>query len=376
MATRFALFDAADQSFGAFVCRQWAGAGHALGLPRDGLRRTETILHDLLADWFATPVGRECRIPSYVAADGFPAEMSVNWSGERPELRILFDAGFRAPRPTASAAAVSRALAHLPGVCLDRYLSVEDVFLDDDGHEPAPLWHAMAWRPGEDPVFKAYFGLYRWDHRRREAVTGQVMERLGMDPAWRNAIRSHVSAPGDRELEFFALDLSRTPTARAKVYYRHHAADLDTVNAFASTARGHDPLHAATVYRALAGPDRKDAGEAALTCLAFRSGADRAVEATTYLRMPGLCADEREAVRRVETVLREEGVPTGPYRALVDALAPAALESFTGLQELVSYRTGRRRGDVTTYLRFSVYPGPCADSQALPRAGAAALPDR
>ncbi|MBC2875591.1 MULTISPECIES: hypothetical protein [Streptomyces] len=112
------------------------------------------------------------------------------------------------------------------------------------------------------------------------------------------------------------------------------------------------------MYRALAGPDRKDAGEAALTCLAFRGGAERAAEATTYLRMPGLREDEREAVRRVEAVLRDEGVPSGPYRALVDALAPGALESFTGLQELVSHRTGRRRGDVTTYLRFPVYPDP------------------
>ncbi|MFI0739432.1 tryptophan dimethylallyltransferase family protein [Streptomyces sp. NPDC021100] len=374
MATRYALFDAADESFGAFVCRQWASAASALRLPADGLRRTETILREVLADWFDAPVGRECRIPSYVAADGFPAELSVNWSGDRPELRILFDAGFRSPRPAEPARAVSRAFAGLPGVSLDRYLSVEDVFLDDAGHEPAPLWHAMAWRPGEAPVFKAYFGLYRWDHRRREAVTGQVMERLGMDAAWRSTVRTHGSgsdsAPGGRELEFFALDLSGAPTARAKVYYRHHAADLDTVNAFASTARAHDPLHAAKVYRALAGPDRKDAGEAALTCLAFRGGAERAVEATTYLRMPGLCEDEREAVRRVEAVLRDEGVPTGPYRALVDALAPGPLESFTGLQELVSHRTGRRRGDVTTYLRFPVYPGPC------PAPGTAAEPLR
>ncbi|MGW2488538.1 hypothetical protein ACWCV9_15165 [Streptomyces sp. NPDC001606] len=264
---------------------------------------------------------------------------------------------------------VSRKLASRPGGSLDRYLSVEDLFLGDAGHEPAPLWHAIAWRPGEGLTFKAYFGLYRWDHPRREAVTGRAMERLHMDSAWKNTTRSHGSVPGDRELEFFALDLADRPSARAKIYYRNHIVDLDTVNALAATARTHDPLHASKVFRILSGPDRKDAGEAALTCLAFRGGVDRADEASTYLRMPDLCGDERDVVSRVQAVLAEEGVPVGPYRALVYSLAPSALDSFIGLQELVSYRTGRRRGDVTTYLRFPVYPGPCPEAAPSDRAG-------
>ncbi|MEU1372385.1 tryptophan dimethylallyltransferase family protein [Streptomyces triculaminicus] len=339
------------------------------------MRQTEEILRDVLADWFDTPIGRECRIPSYVAADGFPAEFSINWSGAQPELRILFDAGFCSPRPSESAMEVSRKLASRPGVSLDRYLSVEDIFLGDADHEPAPLWHAMAWRPGEGLTFKAYFGLYRWGHQRREAVIGQAMERLHMDSAWKNAARSQGLVPSDRELEFFALDLSHEPKARAKVYWRNRVVDLDTVNAFASTARAHDPLQASKVFRMLAGPHRNDAGEAAWTCLAFRGGADRADEATTYLRMPDLCEDELEVVRRVEAVLLEEGVSIGPYRTLVDSLAPKALDSFTGLQELVSYRTGRRRGDVTTYLRFSVYPGPCPEDYAFQQHGSMASPN-
>ncbi|UKW28417.1 pyridoxal-dependent decarboxylase [Streptomyces sp. TYQ1024] len=78
------------------------------------------------------------------------------------------------------------------------------------------LWfHVDAAYGGFFRLVKAYFGLYRWDHRRREAVTGQVMERLGMDAAWRNTVRTHgsgsVSGSGGRELEFFALDLSGAP---------------------------------------------------------------------------------------------------------------------------------------------------------------------
>jgi hypothetical protein len=376
VATRYAVFDAGDQSFGEFICRQWTIAASTLRLPRAGARQTESLLRELLIDWFDTPIGRECRISSYVAADGFPAEISINWSGDHPELRILFDSGFCSPRPMKTAMEVSRKLASQPGVSLDRYLSVEDIFLGGAGHEPAPLWHAMAWRPGKGLAFKAYFGLYGWDHRRREAVIGQAMQRLHMDSAWRNTARSHGTVPSDRELEFFALDLSHDPKARAKVYYRNHDVNLDTVNALASTARAHDPLHAPKVFRILAGPHRNDAGEAALTCLAFRDGADRADEATTYLRMSDLCGDELEVVRRVQAVLLEEDVPIGPYRALVDSLAPKALESFTGFQELVSYRTGRCPGDVTIYLRFSVYPGPHAEAYASQQGGATASSDR
>jgi hypothetical protein len=164
---------------------------------------------------------------------------------------------------------------------------------------------------------------------------------------------------GGREIEFFGLDLASTKGARAKVYYRNHRADIHELNRMASVALTHDGEQALAAYRTLAGTNA-DAGEEALTCLAFHAGLDRAVEATTYLRMPSLASSDREAVDRTAALLRSEDVDPQPFEALATALAPGRLEDSQGLLELVSHRTGRRHGDITTYFRFSVYDRPAS----------------
>ena len=145
--------------------------------------------------------------------------------------------------------------------------------------------------------------------------------------------------------------------ARVKIYYRNHGAGLAEVERVASVASHHDTERARAAYRTLAG-NRADAGEAALSCLAFRSGLDRAAESTTYLRLPDLAADDEEAVERAAALLHREGVDPGGFRTLAAALAPGPLAGSRGFLELVSYRTAGRRGDVTTYFRFPVYDSP------------------
>jgi hypothetical protein len=180
------------------------------------------------------------------------------------------------------------------------------------------------------------------------------MDRLGLTAAWDDARRRVETAGGEREIEFFAVDVADGADARVKIYYRNHDADLAEMNRIASVAGHHDAAGAAAAYRTLTG-DREGAGEAALSCLAFRSGLDRAAESTTYLRLPSLAAGDAEAVDRTAALLRGEGVDPGRFRALVAALAPGPLEESRGLLELVSHRAAGRRGDVTTYFRFPVY---------------------
>ncbi|MEU5087568.1 hypothetical protein [Streptomyces sp. NPDC021356] len=140
------------------------------------------------------------------------------------------------------------------------------------------------------------------------------------------------------------------------MYYRSAAGTVEELNALAGLAHSHDAALGRLGYRALVGPGRADAGDAALTCLAFRKGCPRAEEATTYLRMTSLSRSERDTTERVAALMEREGIPAGPYRDLVDALAPQPLEAFTGLQELVGFRAVGRRTDMTTYFRFPVYP--------------------
>ncbi|WP_422770465.1 hypothetical protein ACN28C_27770 [Plantactinospora sp. WMMC1484] len=311
------------------------------------------MLHDLLPGWAAERVGDAPRHPSFVADDGFPAEMSLNWSGGQPELRVLVDCLSEADAVRPALAAMSR-----------RFDQVSAVFTD------APLWYSLAWRPPRPVGYKAYFGLYGWPAEQRFAALDQAMERLGMARAWRDA-RRRVGDDGRRDVEFLGLDLVDTAESRAKIYYRNHGADIHELDRMASVAAEHDTEDALAAYRTLAGA-HTDGGSEALTCLAFRSGLDRAAESTTYLRMPSLAPSDQEAVERTAELLRRQGLDPRPWYAVAAALAPGGLAGSRGLVELVSYRAARRRGDVTTYFRFPVYPQSAPIPVASGRPGAPA----
>jgi hypothetical protein len=287
-----------------------------------------------------------------VADDGFLAEVSVNWCGPHPELRLLFDclgechdliSPGEAGAPEAGVRTVAR-----------RFGQIHEIFAPHAGRPSAPLWHSVAWRPPSRVVHKTYFGLYPWPPSQRYAAVEEAMDRLGMAAAWAAARRRIEDAPGQREIEFFAVDQADEADARVKIYYRSHGADLVEMNRIAAVALSHDAERALAAYRTLAG-DRSDAGEGALTCLAFRSGLDQAAEATTYLRLADLAPDDRQAVDRTVALLRAEGVDTSALPALATALTPTPLEESKGFLALVSYRAAGRRGDITTYFRFPVY---------------------
>jgi hypothetical protein len=336
-------YPARGRVFGDFLCGLWSTACDALAVPVEQSVRTTRMLRALLPPWAHERIGLVPADPSYVAGDGFPAEMSVNWSGRHPELRVLFDSLGHDVVPSGDNAFGAR---------------VHETFTPRAGRpSPAPVWHSIAWRPPSGIVHKTYFGLYPWPHAQREAAVTEAMDRLGMAAAWDDARRRVENVEGEREIEFFAVDLAGAADARVKIYYRNHGAGLAEVNRVASVAARHDAGQAAAAYRMLAG-DREDAGEAALSCLAFRSGLDRAAESTTYLRLPDLVSDDQEAVERTAALLFREGADPGAFRTLAAALAPGPLAGSRGFLELVSYRTAGRLGDVTTYFRFPVYDRP------------------
>jgi hypothetical protein len=340
-------YPAEGRLFGDFLCGLWSTACEALDVPLEQSVRTTGMLRALLPPWAHERIGPVPVQPSYVADDGFPAEMSVNWSGARPELRVLFDSlGHEVVWPGESVFRTRR---------LDH---VRETFTPRAGRpSPAPLWHSIAWRPPSGVVHKTYFGLYSWPHAHREAAVTEAMARLGLATAWADARRRVETVEGDREIEFFAVDLTDDAQARVKIYYRNHDADLAEVERVAAVALHHDSRQARAAYRTLAGEDA-DAGEAALSCLAFRSGVDRAAESTTYLRLPALVPDDREAVERTAALLHDHGVDPGRFRTLAAALAPGPLSGSRGVLELVSFRAAGRHGDVTTYFRFPVYDRP------------------
>ena len=99
-----------------------------------------------------------------------------------------------------------------------------------------------------------------------------------------------------------------------------------------------------------------------LTCLAFRQGNNEPDEANLYLRLPGNAHSDAEATERISALMVAEGIDPQPYSELIDTIAPAPLETISGVQELLSYRTISRGqpADIGLYLRFSPYNTPAA----------------
>jgi hypothetical protein len=340
---RFGTRSTPDLPAGEFLCGQWIAACVALAVPAGHTGWSVRTLQALLPAWALEAIGSAPADPSYVADDGFPAEMSVNWSGSQPELRLLFDSLGDSRFDVVSTTAATR-----------RWGQIHRIFAQRSDVPAAPLWYSVAWRPPATMVHKTYFGLYAWPLAQRYAAVDEAMAELGMSAAWADARRYVDDAVGQREIEFLAVDLADRADARVKIYYRNHGADLGEMNRIASVARCHDPERALAAYKTLAG-DRADAGEAALTCLAFRAGLTQVAESTTYLRLADLAPNDDQAVDRTAALLSSEGIDPARLRTLVTALASRPLEDSQGLLALVSYRAAGRRGDVTTYFRFPVY---------------------
>ncbi|WP_433272915.1 tryptophan dimethylallyltransferase family protein [Actinosynnema sp. CS-041913] len=320
----------------------------------------------MLGDWADRRIGEIRRYPSFVSRDGFPMEFSVSWRGGVPEVRVLFES--LGATPTARAAqeagrALTRSLAGRPGVSLARYHVIEDLFVVDEPRPFRPtVWHSLAHRPGEPARYKVYLNPQAHGLAAVPEVMCTAMTRLGLGPAWLRVASAYQELASEgHQLEFVALDLADTPDARVKVYFRHTGrVDLDRV---ASLARTHDPALAGPAYRDVYGSPALPDNEP-MTCLAFRSGASGPEEANIYLRLPSEVDSDADAASRIASVMRRFGVDHRQYLAVAHALAPLPLESMTGMNELLSFRTADRRPDLGVYFRFAVYDTPVDGTHA------------
>lgn len=355
-SNREGRFEVAYATFREFINEKWRAASLALDHPVGPAAAAE--LDSLLGPWADRPIGEDCSYPSFVSRDGFPVEFSVSWRCGRPELRVLFEPGGDAPTAWAAqeaGRALTRSLSTRPGVSVERYLAVEDLFVVDDPESFRPtVWHSMSYRPGAAPGYKVYLNPQARGVPAVPEVMRAAMSRLGLAGAWDWVARSYDAlAEAGHQLEFFALDLADTPQARVKVYFRHVGlVDLDEV---ASLARRHDPGLLEPAYRDVYGSPALPDNEP-MTCLAFRSGVDVPDEANVYLRLPGAARDEEEAADRVAAVLRRYGVDPGWHRAVAAALARPG--TAPGRHELLSVRATGSRPDLGVYFRFDVYGRP------------------
>lgn len=373
-ARRAPLFDAAHDTYAGFLCARWAQVCAGLGVDRRDWEPVAGLISGLLAPWGHRAIGTRCRYPSFVAADGFPAELSVSWRAAGPEIRVLFESLGDGDGPMSSQSAglaLTDRLGTEPGVHLGAFRRVQDLFQSSSPAWGRPtVWHSLAWLPGHAPQYKVYLNPQL--NGPAEQVVAEAMGRLGMAGAWRYVAERHAERldHGD-EIDFFALDLTDPARARTKVYYRHRDITADALNRFAALSTGHRTDAGAAALRTVY-PDRTLLRNEPLSCLAFRRDEPRPVTTNWYLRLPANASSERAAADRIGTLLSTHGVDGSRYRRLVRELCPVPLERGTGMQELVSYRGTDRGVELGVYLRFPVYreePAPRDGGGSRPHTG-------
>lgn len=321
-----------------FLSRKWIELCSSMRFQELEIKESVAELRQLIYPWANAPIGRKCRYKSYVAADGFPAEFSLSWRGMEPEVRILFEslgADHTSRGAQDAGRALTRQLYGKPGVDIDRYLAIEDLFVTESPLPGGPtIWHSLARKQNEPSRFKVYLNPNAHGAGKAGEVVGDAMARIGMRDAWRPVVeRLDELVCQGHEIEFFALDLRRSEEARAKVYFRHGPMTLDQMDSVAALARDHDSARAAKAYRTVYRGQSLIVNEP-MTCLAFRSNSVGPEQANVYLRL------ERD-----------------PWETLLEAENGVSAGVTPGRRELLTFRTVDRDGpaDIGLYLRFPHY---------------------
>lgn len=354
------IFSGAEMSHAGFLGDAWDAVCRGLGIEGGPVAKGSGQLADLLSPWGSRPVGTRCAYPSKVSRDGFPAEMSVNWSRRGVEVRLLFEALGDPPDAVANRDAGMALLYRLEaerGAYLGWFHKISDLYLGDNpgvtGRHRC-VWHSIACAETGQDVYKVYLDAKAYG-RPEDELMAETASRLGFAPAWRFLTDVRDTITPRPEIEYVALDLVDAPEARVKVYFRHRQATLRQLDKLAAAATTHRGELARRLYAHLMPPDGVVENEP-LTCIAFRPDRVRPTQATTYLRIPDRFPTERAASSAVAALMRDCGLDPSCYLDMITALAPGRLDEITGVQELVSCRVKGTAADITVYLRFGVYP--------------------
>ncbi|MCE7082363.1 tryptophan dimethylallyltransferase family protein [Streptomyces sp. ST2-7A] len=340
-------------SYADIACDKIRRGSEVLGASESERRARLALVRELFGAWGELPAGNPPERACWVAIDGMPFEVSFAWVDGRSELRLSFENPSHPGTPLArqeDGRAFTRGLADRPGVPIERYLAVEDLFTDGDPRGYFSFFHGVAWRQGGDPLHKIYLNPAIAGREHAAARTEEAMIRLGLERPWR-LLADHLGGVHGiaHEPVGLALDLSDAREARCKVYLAHTGVTADEVDAQSAIARDHVPGSFARALERVTGCRESGWLKPPVTCWGFSSTRD-VPGATLYVPLIPGHGDDATAHDRVAAFMREENVDPAPYTAALHALAdgPPA-ESST--QNFLSYRGGPTP-------RFAVYLAP------------------
>lgn len=317
--------------------------------------QTEEVLdtfNRLIEPWGSRPVAADNGWVSDISDDNTPVEFSAAISEGRVQVRVLLEAQADAPTVAAhrrAALELTERLEREHGAYLGRFHRVADLFMPEDMSGPFALWHSVVFDRDRPPMFKAYFNPQARGRENSAALVAEGLARLGMRECYAAVGRTARRGPHLDELKYFALDLTDDPSARVKVYVRHHSASPDDLERACSGAERYAPGEVSSFVRVMAGDRERLTRRATFTCTAFHEGSAKPSATTVYVPVCAYADDDAAVVDRVSAYLAAHGMDPAPYRNLIEGYANRKLEEGTGMQSWAAFRrlSGER---LTVYL--------------------------
>lgn len=357
-------------SYADFITEKVRIAAHSICADEREIESIVTTVRELISPWGENAIGNAPEYRSFVTdCKGLPFEPSVNFSKTGPELRLMWEAlGYPAGEKTCAdpGGEVIRRLAGRPGVSLDRYLKVEDLFMPTGLIElPAKstVWIMLMWRPGEVPKFKAYMYAQHRGPDCAAEVVGEAFNRVGLARPW-SAIRARY----DELLELgytlpgVALELTDDPRNRFKLYFAINDPSLAKLEQLAGLALKHSADRLVNGYRTLCGrQDHFGPVPISFTAnLSLVEGYDRPLSFNGSIPIVGTCDSdpartEEVARERFTRLLASEGVNPARYRELLQALSSDHKFGSALRHAHFALRTDKDTFDASAYLHFPVW---------------------
>jgi DMATS type aromatic prenyltransferase len=330
----------------------------ASGFEADSERVTK-IFSQLIEPWAEQRIEHDIGWRSDIADDNTPIEFSVAISKHDVEVRALFET--QADEPTLPAfrevgIAFQERLEREFGASLERFRLVQDLFLPEDMEGEFAVWNSAVFPKHKAPSFKAYLNPHARGVDHSHELVKEGLARLGLGNVW-STLKQTILRRGPQvdELKYFALDLNKGAESRVKVYVRHHDASAEDLEVAASAAENYVPGETRSFVRAMSGDVPLLHPRAAFTCSSFVQGStERPVATTVYVPVCAYARDDARVLERVLKYLRDVGIDSSRYEAIVRGFANRPLQAGVGLQPWFAFR---RHGGVriTSYLATEAY---------------------
>lgn len=314
------------------------------------------MFRELTEPWGGLALGALRAAPdgfcSDVADDHTPYEFSVVHGAKSPEIRLLVEAQGKSRGLQGNWEAgrsLSRRLAERHGASLARLHKLESLF-QPRGEARFAIWHAVSFWPSRPPEFKVYLDAQARGRWQAMPLLEQALTQIGFGQAWASILDAGARGFERDELKYLSIDLSEAPSARVKVYWRHHGATAQELSALVS-GFGLSAAEVEDFCRIVTGFDGPYQERAPFTCSALRSPeAGKGVSRTLYLPIAAYAPNDRAATDRIAAALERHGHDASTYRSSVEKTASRALERTNGFHSYVSLQKKESRRQVTVYI--------------------------